>query len=223
MIPRRPWHQPHAPVCLAAIIVGLSVALGSCKPAIETLILKKQGDPCVHNAECEATLQCRFPLADGCTAKGACLPLVASQSCNGIPCCTQTVYCGCDGSLVYADAPESEQGKDCPHPDLFASAPQFAEASAAGTCPSQDGGTVGRPCGTNSDCAPDESCVYPIAAGCSGSPTCQVNGVPCFHEEPYCGCNGSIVNVSCATPSGFAPAPVTGPQPVNGTCSVTGG
>jgi hypothetical protein len=51
--------------------------------------------PCTSS--CDSHSECAYPIADGCHAKGVCVPLPFPVP----PCPAGPAYCGCNGSLVY--------------------------------------------------------------------------------------------------------------------------
>jgi hypothetical protein len=67
------------------------------------------GAPCVDTSNCAASEVCAYPLADGCSAKGHCIP-VAQPTCASF-----TELCGCDGTIV--------RGGGCFYPPGFAGGP----------------------------------------------------------------------------------------------------
>ena len=74
-----------------------------------------QGAPCTTNADCGAGLTCGFATADGCSAKGSCLPPPPGK-CDAVdPGCacdgTTTVQLACNGlPNGYAPAPVAYAG-----------------------------------------------------------------------------------------------------------------
>jgi hypothetical protein len=52
------------------------------------------GEPCTEGT-CGTDLVCEYPMADGCSARGVCVPM---KSCGGAG--RQPTYCGCDGGSV---------------------------------------------------------------------------------------------------------------------------
>jgi hypothetical protein len=76
------------------------------------------------------------------------------------------------------------------------------------------GDKTGAACSTDTDCGGGFACVYSIADACAAKPSCQPlpTGAQCGGGILYCACSGDSIGVGCGDPSGYAPAPVTGPK-----------
>lgn len=84
-------------------------------------------------------------------------------------------------------------------------------------------------CRTDADCGLGQSCVYPVSAGCAAKGQCEEVRTPhCNLSTEYCGCDGSIVFVSCGFSGGSAPVESVyldscahGTKDARGPCSVS--
>ena len=76
-------------------------------------------------------------------------------------------------------------------------------------------GVAGATCSTDSDCASDLTCLYPIGAGCSSQGSCTIPTPGCLagtQDFILCGCNDAQVDTTCIHNSAALPQPTaTGP------------
>ena len=93
-----------------------------------------KGGPCATGSECSAGYACLFAVADGCSARGACLKAPTAH-CGG----RAEQGCGCDGKPVFW-ANSDGSGTGCDRlPDDLAPGP----VAARGQCQLLDAGSDG--------------------------------------------------------------------------------
>ena len=110
------------------------------------------GGPCQREADCPPGFDCGYALADGCSAKGTCVPK-AEPPYNG----SLTEICACDGVLT-------DVGSN--FPSGYAPLP----ATFTGACAPADGarGFWGDGCGMSADCLAGLQCIDDIPSELPG-------------------------------------------------------
>jgi hypothetical protein len=71
------------------------VGCGSSDPSIPGA---HQGMSCTHESDCAPGLVCGYAVADGCAARGTCIPRWPPD--GGAACGALATNCGCDGQVV---------------------------------------------------------------------------------------------------------------------------
>ena len=177
--------------------------------------------PCATDADCPVGLSCGYSVADGCAAKGVCIP----SNCQGGNCLTPAGMCGCDGrgivavqiqtsgnsfTVVYASAPSSGRVGPCTGiPDATvpdAVVPDSAAPDSAAT----DVVSVGKDAAQES-ISPDAArvCLYPAGADTSVE---GGNGsfVGCRPGPTQDLCDPSSYTMTCVA-SGLTPVSIAQP------------
>ncbi len=115
--------RPLAALAFLLLLAGCSTSSSPSEPIVDSGT--GEGGACGTTADCTAGLLCGYPISQGCSAQGVCVPEDLSCSNDG------PVVCGCDGTPVglaciwgpgYAAAPIVSTTPGC-QPDLDAAFP----------------------------------------------------------------------------------------------------
>ncbi len=176
----------------------IATCIGSCQPKETTSCGSDQDCPAGESCQCFSDPSC--PMCDVCLMKCAPKP---EQKCNTNMDCAEGTYCEvtmCSGCACPAGATDC----DCPPPLCY------------GTC--QPTPTV-TPCGSDKDCAGNESCQCLPPPGCPMCDACMMQCAPTqCTDDSQCGdgyaCQNQICPKMPCTADGVCP-------PCYGTCEAT--